>query len=103
MFQTSRKTCLKKSGCKGKGRFSSKLSKREGCSSEETDVADDIRADVFVELLCKTFVLHQEVLSKRGARDLDMQLAVAHKDLSGVATDDIAHHLGPSLRDTKLE
>ena len=65
--------------------------------SEETDIADDVRADVFVEFLGDAFVLHHQVLAKRSTRELNMQLALLDKDLLRIARNGLPHHFGPSL------
>ena len=65
--------------------------------SEETDIVYDVGADVFVEFLGDAFVLHHQVLAKRGTRELNMQLALLDKDLLRIARNGLPHHLGPSL------
>ena len=71
--------------------------------SEETDIADDISANVFVEFLGDAFVLHHEVLAKRGTRELNMQLALLDEDLLRIARNGLPHHLRPRLSNTILQ
>ena len=71
--------------------------------SEEANIADDIRADVGVELLCDAFVLHQEVLAEGGAGELHMELAFTDIDLLRVAAYCASHHFWPSLGDAVFQ
>ena len=69
----------------------------------ESDVGDDLAADMGVEAADDILALHGELHAEGGVGEVDEERLVADEEIVGIGVDGLAHHLGPRVDEALLQ